>query len=377
MRDVPAFLSQQKAQTPPDLSAEWEKLEELYNRKLWHQLTLQLTTFVNSPHFAQGDGLLKLYENFLVDFEHRINPLSLVEIILIIIKQIKVPAEAISFLEKTKEKVKGNEEAVILCMTAMGTIYLSQNNLTEVKTVVEQAGAMVDNIDGVTTVHGRFYDLSSNYHRITGSHADFYREALRFLGCMEIQNIPVEEQRERAFNLGLAALLGDGVYNFGELLAHPVLDSLRNTDKQWLVDLLYAFNAGNLAAIEKLRPKWQAQPDLAANELSLQQKVRLLCLMEMTFTRPANDRQLTFQEIAAEAKLPLEEVELLVMKALSLGLVKGHIDQVDSRVHMTWVQPRVLDLAQIRKMKDRLDMWCGDVNSMEMMVEVKATDLLT
>lgn len=42
------------------------------------------------------------------------------------------------------------------------------------------------------------------------------------------------------------------------------------------------------------------------------------------------------------------QVELLVMKALSVGLVKGSIDEVDKRVHMTWVQPRVLDLQQVK-----------------------------
>ena len=38
---------------------------------------------------------------------------------------------------------------------------------------------------------------------------------------------------------------------------------------------------------------------------------------------------------------------MLVMKALSLGLVKGSIDEVDNKVHLTWVQPRVLDLEQV------------------------------
>lgn len=46
-------------------------------------------------------------------------------------------------------------------------------------------------------------------------------------------------------------------------------------------------------------------------------------------------------------KLLSAQVELLVMKALSVGLVKGSIDEVDKRVHMTWVQPRVLDLQQV------------------------------
>lgn len=48
------------------------------------------------------------------------------------------------------------------------------------------------------------------------------------------------------------------------------------------------------------------------------------------------------------------QVELLVMKALSVGLVKGSIDEVDKRVHMTWVQPRVLDLQQVLNTKAQL-----------------------
>ena len=67
----------------------------------------------------------------------------------------------------------------------------------------------------------------------------------------------------------------------------------------------------------------------------------------MTFKRPATNRQLSFSEIAEEACLSPSEVELLVMRALSLGLVKGSIDQVDQKVHMTWVQPRVLDKDQV------------------------------
>jgi len=67
----------------------------------------------------------------------------------------------------------------------------------------------------------------------------------------------------------------------------------------------------------------------------------------MTFKRPSNNRNLTFDEIAKETQLPVTEVEFLVMKALSLDLVKGRIDQVDQIVHMTWVQPRVLDRNQV------------------------------
>ncbi|KAK6472656.1 26S proteasome non-ATPase regulatory subunit 13-like [Huso huso] len=378
MKDVIGFLKQQQSKSSsPELATEWHTLEELYCKKLWHQLTLKLTDFVQNPCFAAGEGLIKLYENFLSDFEHRINPLSLMEIILHVARQMTDPNVAISFLEKTREKVKSSDEAVILCKTTIGSLKLEINDLPATKKLIEEVEEMLNNLPGVTSVHGRFYDLSSKYYRIIGNHASYYKDALRYLGCVDAKDIPEAEQQERAFTLGLAGLLGEGVYNFGELLMHPVLESLRSTDKQWLIDTLYAFNSGNVETFQSFKTAWGQQPDLAAKESSLMQKIQLLCLMEMTFTRPANHRQLTFQEIALSAKVPVSEVELLVMKALSVGLIKGNIDEVDQRVHMTWVQPRVLDLQQIKGMNDRLDLWCGDVKNTAMLVEHQAHDILT
>ncbi|XP_072164966.1 26S proteasome non-ATPase regulatory subunit 13-like [Diadema setosum] len=375
MRDVSEYLSEQK-RSNPDVAEIWNDIEELYNKKLWHQLTLKLLDFVKQPIFAQGDGLIKLYENFLCDFEHRINPLSLAELAAVIVRQVPDYNEALAFMDKMEEKVKSDDQAVILCTTVNGMMKLKVNDLEGTKAKVEEAQKILDNYDGVTSVHSRFYDLSSNYYKVTGNHASYYRDALRYLGCLDIKDIPDAEKRERAFNLGLAALLGDGVYNFGELLAHPVLASLRSTDKSWLVDLLFAFNSGNLDQFESLAQVWKQQPDLATSELPLRQKISLLCLMEMTFTRPANNRSLTFAEIAQAAKLPLNEVEILVMKALSLGLVKGSIDQVESKVHMTWVQPRVLDSKQIATMQTRLGEWCEYIKNTQLMLEDRAQDIL-
>ena len=45
-----------------------------------------------------------------------------------------------------------------------------------------------------------------------------------------------------------------------------------------------------------------------------------------------------------------KQVELLVMKALSLDLVRGSIDEIEQKCHMTWVQPRVLDRTQVQSL---------------------------
>jgi len=97
--DVAGYLSEQQRKSSSELAPEWAALEELYNKKLWHQLTLRLSEFVKNPALSQGDALVKLYQNFIVDFESRINPLALAEIIVVVCRQIQDISEALQFLE--------------------------------------------------------------------------------------------------------------------------------------------------------------------------------------------------------------------------------------------------------------------------------------
>jgi 26S proteasome regulatory subunit N9 len=57
------------------------------------------------------------------------------------------------------------------------------------------------------------------------------------------------------------------------------------------------------------------------------------------------------------------------MKALSLNLIRGSIDQVDQIVNVTWVQPRVLDREQIDGMRKRLDTWNKEVDKIATFVQ--------
>ena len=65
------------------------------------------------------------------------------------------------------------------------------------------------------------------------------------------------------------------------------------------------------------------------------------------------------------------------MKALSQGLVKGRIDEVEQSVMLTWVQPRVLDRQQVERMTLKIESWCQSVQSMELMIDNKAGEILT
>ena len=48
---------------------------------------------------------------------------------------------------------------------------------------------------------------------------------------------------------------------------------MKGTENEWLIDLLFAFNSGDVAKFRALKPKWSSQPDLAAHETLLFEKV--------------------------------------------------------------------------------------------------------
>jgi 26S proteasome regulatory subunit N9 len=156
------------------------------------------------------------------------------------------------------------------------------------------------------------------------------------------------------------------VYNFAEIIAHPVSEALLETDQfSWLMDILKAFNDGDLHAYDALCVKHadhlNAQPALVSNERGLREKITILCLLRIVFSEPADRREIDLSVIADRTKLTVESVEFLLMKALSARLVEGVIDQVAGKVNVTWVQPRVLLVPQIQELSRRLDGWIEKV----------------
>lgn len=84
---------------------------------------------------------------------------------------------------------------------------------------------------------------------------------------------------------------------------------------------------------------------------------------------------MTFATIAQETQVRAHEIEILIMKALSLGLLKGTIDQVAEIARINWVQPKVLDMKQIDNMRMRLKEWDSSVNQLGHWIEGVGKDV--
>jgi len=379
MRDVSGYLTKQidASSEGSEVIEMWRQIEDFHTRRLWHQLTQVLLKLVQKPEVS---GQLKeIYENVISEFETKLNPLSLVQILIPVVGAMEDKDEALAFVEKVANKVKGakDKEAYILTKVITADIQLNHyKNKDKVKELVEEIETLLDEVEGVGYVHSKFYLMASDLHKQDANYAEYYRSSLRFLGCTDLATLSQQEQASQAYHLCLAALLGKDIFNFGELLAHAILLSLKDTPQQWVVELLTAFNSGDVGRYEAMQPAWSAVPDLVANKAVLGNKICLLALMEMTFRRPSTDRLLSFDAIAAQTKIPVDQVEFLVMRALAKGLVKGSIDQVDRTVNLTWVQPRVLDKDQLKTLMGKISNLTGSIRTMENMIENNASEIL-
>ncbi|GAA0142985.1 protease [Lithospermum erythrorhizon] len=370
----------------PELSEWYVTLSDLYQRKLWHQLTLKLDQFVALAVFQAGDALIQLYHNFITDFESKINLLKLAHFVVIVSRQYAEKEAAISYLEEAIEKLHSTkemriEEPILYVRMQIALFKLEQGNEKECKKLIDEGKSTLDSMTDIDpSVYASYFWVASQYHKSHQEFAEFYKNALLYLAYTSVESLSDSFRLDLAFDLSLSALLGENIYNFGELLAHPIIRSLIGTKVEWLFYILEVFNSGDLVRYQELchvhSATLNAQPALVQNEKKLLEKINILCLMEIIFSRPSDDRTIPLSVIAESTKLSVEDVEYLLMKSLSAHLIEGVIDQVEGTVHVSWVQPRVLGIPQIKSLRDRLGNWVGKVHTALLSVEAETPDLV-
>lgn len=358
----------------PAAAIELGELGELYIKKLWHQLTVKLDD-VMSLSIMQSDGfLIPLYRNFIATVSQRLNQLSVAKLAVKVSQEFEAPEEAISFLQEVHNSVESSklhkretEQPLLFLET-----HVLQNKITlelsEVKAQIDQQRETLDAIHHADpTISAAVHYTASMLHKAQQDYAKFYKATLLYLAFVSSDSLAHDFKLALAVDVSLAALLGKGVYNFGELLLHPIVRVLEGSQYGWLLEVLSAFNNGDLHAYDRLCSQHavalNGQPALVSHERDLRQKITILCLTELISNLPAEERTIPIATIAAATKLDADGVEFLLMKALSLHLIEGAIDQVDGTVQVSWVQPRVLTLPQVDALQGRLQAWINKVST--------------
>lgn len=367
MSDIQGILTTLQLEADPSLAPVFPKLAELHAQKLWHQLTLELAAVFAAP--ASHGIRLRLYHRFVTSFGRSILPVVLVEFLLRALAEEPDAGDRAAQYAALAAEIDDTEAALyVLVLRAHERLAESPR---QADATLARVSAQLDALDGVDMrIRAAYYDARAEQAWAAQDYTHYYRTGLLYLAAA--QGLSADVLAQRGYRLAVAGLLAKGVYNYGELLVHELLATLAGTPHAWLAHALQALNLGLLQEFDRLmRVNLASEPMLAAQEPFLRQKVCIMALVELVFKKPSHQRRLVFAEIATATRLQEEDVEHLVMKALSLGLLKGHIDEVRGEVVVTWVQPRVLSRDQVRSMGERLHEWDARVGELGRNMEVE------
>jgi 26S proteasome regulatory subunit N9 len=192
----------------------------LHEQKLWHQLTLKLNEFFQLKETMPFQMIL--FNDFISKFSDKIAPLSLA-IFASMSSMSLLPLEGINFLSKF---IKDDQEANAYLNIKIGHYHLILGQLDQVKELSVKAEKMLNESSMDASIHAGYYRLMADYFKAKNSYPQYYHNALLYLSSVPLESLPLEEKQERAYELAISALLGEGLYNFGKLLLHPVLDNV-------------------------------------------------------------------------------------------------------------------------------------------------------
>lgn len=73
------------------------------------------------------------------------------------------------------------------------------------------------------SVSAAVYYVSSQYYKEKKNYGEFYKHALMYLAFTSTETLEESFKQRLVKDISLAALLATDVFNFGELLLHPIV----------------------------------------------------------------------------------------------------------------------------------------------------------
>ena len=112
-------------------------------------------------------------------------------------------------------------EAYALSLASIAYAQLLLGDLPACKKSLDEVETLLADQDTVEpVVNAGYYGVAGDYFKVKADYAPYYKNALLYLACVESEKeLAEEDRRARAHDLCVAALLGETIYNFGELVS--------------------------------------------------------------------------------------------------------------------------------------------------------------
>lgn len=354
--------------TYPQYTSILENIETNLNLRLWNQLSDDLITLSSKSELQTSQDLILLYNNLVMSTERAFNPMKLILIIQNVIKNFSANMnEALIFLENIEVRIepKGEEKYFIrilkaFCLLDLNRLYECEDIIKSLKVQLEKSFE-VDQL-----IYSNFSKLSAYYFEKKENYDEFYNNSLQFLAYVKENQISDNEKLNICYKMSVASLIGEKMFNFAELIEKDFFKLLAKSNYEWIYYLILSFNSAKVDQFLEMMNKYSTaikQDKVLSSHVDfLQIKIRIAALLDLAFQKNKNERVLTYKEISQGCHCDMKDIEFLVIKALSSGLIKGYIDEVENKVVINWVQPKYLDREKISVLNDRIDLWISKAN---------------
>ena len=361
-------LIQNLSKKYPELKNLFDDIDSNLNQKLWYQLSENLMTLSSNPKLQQSSDLIEIYNGLIFFIEPTLNPMKYLEFVKNMLNNYKGKTEeALKFVENIenshKNKYKGEEKIFIKILK--GFCYYDLNRMYELEEIVKNTEQdFSGNIEIDSSLYSQYYKLSTFFYEKKQDYDDFYNNAFQYLAYET--KMTNEEKLDLCYKMCSAMLIGEKLYNFAELIEKDFFKLMHGTQYEWISNLILSFNSAKvdqfLSMVNQNKKKIMDNPILKEKADFLPIKIRIAALLDLIFQKNKTERTLSFDEICKVCQTEEDKIEYISMKALSHGLIKGYIDQVEKQLIVNWIQPKYLDKEKIVLMQDRFTAWIDKAN---------------
>ena len=290
------------------------------------------------------------------------NPMKYLEFIQSMLKNYQDNMnEGLTFIENIESSHKNYKgEEKIFVKIIKGFCYLELNKMYELEEIVKNTEHdFTGNIEIDTSLYSQYYKLSMLFYEKKQDYDKFYSNAFQYLAYeTKLSN---EDKLNLCYKMCAAMLIGEKLYNFAELIEKDFFKLMKGTNYEWISNLILSFNSAKvdqfLLMMEENKKNIEQNQILKEKAEFLPIKIRIAALLDLIFQKNKAERTLTFEEIKKVCICNDDQIEYISMKALSLELIKGYIDEVDKKLVVHWIQPKYLDKDKIVMLQDRFNAW--------------------
>ena len=369
------------SQKYPGLKGLFDEIDSNMNQHLWYQLSENIIALSQKPELQQGNDLIEFYNGVVFFIEPTLNPMKYLQYVQNMIYNYKDKmGEALQFVENIENKhkdFKGEEKISINIIK--GFCYLELNKMYELEEIIKTTEVdFTGKYEIESTLYAQYYKLSSLFYEKKNDYDNFYSNAFQYLAYET--KIADEEKLELCYKMCSAMLIGAKLYNFEELIEKDFFKLMQGSKYDWISNLILSFNSAKvdqfLSMMEQNKKNIEENIILKGKIDFLPIKIRIAALLELIFQKNKSERIISFEEICKVCMTEEDKIEYISMKALSNGLIKGYIDQVDKKLYVNWIQPKYLGKEKIGVLRDRINAWTDKAQKVLVDLQENAAGLL-